>query len=653
MKMTFLNKFEDFGIYGYDKGHKDEAGNVYVPCPQCGPTRHRHSKNTPSLSVNVDRGVFNCHHCGWKGNLITTDWQSNNHVKPLNISNPISFNLKKGLINWFKEKRGISHPTLIRCRVGVTQKVILQVRNEDPTLLGKWIKKSVIAFNYYLDGQLIDVKYRDSEKNFGKEKGADLIFYGMDDIRDEKECFIVEGEMDKLAFAEAGIMNVLSVPNGSVISEKEKQDYQKNGVAAFKPMNLKYLDNCIDKMDHIKTYYLITDDDLPGIKLREELARRLGRENCMFIQCTKLGCKDANEILLKHGVDALKNIKDYADSFPMTNVLTAKSISDKISSLYTFGMDKGVSTGFVCLNEHFRIRKGHLIVINGRQGMGKSSFVFYLAIYTAWKYNWKWGIYSIESFPPENIFRQLAEIFIGKTFDKDKPRRMSRHELDIAMNFMEDHFYIIDESHDNLYTPDELRNITIKLTKKHGIQGIIKDPWNSLVKVYKQGESYNDWLQRQLTAEVAMATQYGIVNMVCAHPITLRNQTKEGKFPAPTIYDLEGGQMWANKVYDAICIDRSDYSSYSDTAIDLHVQKIKFQDLCGIPTRPDDPVKLYFNRWSKRYLEELRGVKLCPLQKLNIPSQQLGMFENNILDDEEIEERKHEIIFNNNQEAPF
>lgn len=651
--MTFLNRFEDFGITGYDKGHKDEQGNVYVPCPQCGPSRKHHAKNTPSLSVNVIRGVFNCHHCGFKGNLISSDWQDNNKVKPLNFTGTIDFNLKKNLIRWFKEKRGISHSTLIRCRIGMTSKVILQLRNSDPTLIGKWMKKSVIAFNYYLDGQLVDIKYRDSEKNFGKEKGADLIFYGMDDIRDETECFIVEGEMDKLAFAEAGIMNVLSVPNGSVISEKERQEYLKVGVAAFKPMNLKYLDNCIEKLDKIKSFYLITDDDLPGIKLREELARRLGKENCYFIQCKKLGCKDANEILLKHGPDVLKNIKDYADAFPISNVLTAKSIADKISSLYTFGMDKGLSTGFVSVNEHFRMRRGHLIVVNGRQGMGKSSFVFYLAIYTAWKYNWKWAIYSIESFPAENVFRQLAEIFIGKSFDKDVANRMSRYELDIAMNFLDNHFYLIDESHENLYTPDELRNITIKLIKKHGIQGVIKDPWNSLVKQYKSGESYNDWLQRQLTAEVAMSTQHSIVNLICAHPITLRNANKDGIFPAPTIYDLEGGQMWANKVYDAICIDRFDPSSYSNTEVALHVQKIKFQDLCGRPTKPDYPIKLYFDRYTKRYKEELKGTRYCPLQKLKLPSQQTGLFEDNILDDEEIEEKKDEIIYNSNREAPF
>jgi twinkle protein len=43
-------------------------------------------------------------------------------------------------------------------------------------------------------------------------------------------CVIVEGEMDALSLHEAGIHNVVSVPNGATLGTN----------------NLDYLDNCID-----------------------------------------------------------------------------------------------------------------------------------------------------------------------------------------------------------------------------------------------------------------------------------------------------------------------------------------------------------------------------------------------------------------------
>lgn len=46
-------------------------------------------------------------------------------------------------------------------------------------------------------------------------KGAEKIFFGLDDVKDCTEIIIVEGEMDKLAMNEAGIWNVISVPDGA------------------------------------------------------------------------------------------------------------------------------------------------------------------------------------------------------------------------------------------------------------------------------------------------------------------------------------------------------------------------------------------------------------------------------------------------------
>ena len=48
------------------------------------------------------------------------------------------------------------------------------------------------------------LKYRDKDKNFRLEAGAERIFYGLDHI-DNDQVIIVEGEVDKLSMYETGI----------------------------------------------------------------------------------------------------------------------------------------------------------------------------------------------------------------------------------------------------------------------------------------------------------------------------------------------------------------------------------------------------------------------------------------------------------------
>ena len=142
--------------------------------------------------------------------------------------------------------------------------------------------ENTIQFNYYVGGQLTNVKYRDGRKNFKLYKGAEKVFYNIDNIVGYDYCVIVEGEMDVLALHEAGITNAISVPNG----------------AALNTNNLDYLDNCIDYFDDMSKIIIAVDSDAPGQALQTELIRRLGAETCYIT--TFDDCKDANEYLVKH-----------------------------------------------------------------------------------------------------------------------------------------------------------------------------------------------------------------------------------------------------------------------------------------------------------------------------------------------------------------
>ena len=67
-------------------------------------------------------------------------------------------------------------------------------------------KENTIHFNYMMGDQLINIKYRDARKNFKLYKGAEKVFYNINNIVGYNTCIIVEGEMDVLSFHEVGML---------------------------------------------------------------------------------------------------------------------------------------------------------------------------------------------------------------------------------------------------------------------------------------------------------------------------------------------------------------------------------------------------------------------------------------------------------------
>ena len=183
--------------------------------------------------------------------------------------------------------------------------------------------ENTIQFNYFMGDQLINVKYRDGRKNFKLYKGAEKVFYNINSIVGYDSCVIVEGEMDVLALHEAGIKNVISVPNGATLNSN----------------NLDYLDNCIDYLDDKTKIVLAVDADDAGQALKQEFIRRLGAEVCFLVEFN--GQKDANEYLLEHGAAELRNAIHTATQVPLEGVTTLKDIQDELIDFVKNGLKPG------------------------------------------------------------------------------------------------------------------------------------------------------------------------------------------------------------------------------------------------------------------------------------------------------------------------
>ncbi|KAK2981400.1 hypothetical protein RJ640_017988 [Escallonia rubra] len=152
----------------------------------------------------------------------------------------------------------------------------------------------------------------------GKEKGAEKILYGLDNIKSVDELIIVEGEIDKLSMEQAGLLNCVSVPDGAPqkVSAKELPSLEKD-------TRFPYLWNCKEYLDKASRIILATDSDIPGQALAEELARRLGRERCWLVSWPKKDeysyFKDANEVLKNLGAGTLRDTVGNAKPYQVQN----------------------------------------------------------------------------------------------------------------------------------------------------------------------------------------------------------------------------------------------------------------------------------------------------------------------------------------------
>jgi twinkle protein len=520
--------FSDYGII-----IKRTNGQVKTKCPKC--SHDRRKKSDPCLSVNIDEGVWNCHNCGWKGSLKKTNYMEKQiFVKPK--ENKAVSKYSQGMLDFFI-KRGISEKTLINNKVTEGYEYMPQANKE----------RNTIQFNYYRNKELVNVKYRDGDKNFKLVKDAERILYGIDDIINNDEVIIVEGEIDKLSFYEIGYKNCVSVPNGA------------------SNLKLEYLK---DFPDDLKKVYIATDNDEPGRKLAEELSRRIGRDICYRVDFQEF--KDANEALLKVNLeDFLKNAKPY----PLEGVIGVDSFDIDIDDLYNNGLSRGDVSGHINFDKLFSFTTSQLTVITGVPTHGKSNWLEHMCIRLSAIHGWNFGVFSPEHYPLQLHFSVLAEKFIGKTFRNiSRYNRMSKDELQHAKEFISKSFHWIRPDGD-VFTVDAILTAAAGLVKRYGIKGLIIDPYNKIHASFGN-QSETQYINDFLTKLTIFKQKYDIHIFLVAHPRKMSKQ-ENGLYDVPTLYDIAGSANFYNQVDNGITVYRNFETGHSH----VYVQKVKFRHI--------------------------------------------------------------------------
>lgn len=544
--------YERLKAFGID-ADKRKGNKQKMFCPEC--HNGRKNKADKSLSVDWEQCVAHCHYCG--KSFFFGERERNREVmvhpteqrteerkgyrKPGRLcgEEPLDANMLK----WFAD-RGI--PAEVVQREGII-KVCRKLPQTGQV-------ERCIVFPYHQNGELVNRKYRDGRKNFMLETGAKLVPWRIDHIRDTTECIITEGEMDALSFLAIGWNNVISVPNGA-------------------QNNLGFLDEFIEThLDNKLRVYIAVDSDTKGMQLRAELVRRLGEEQCRIVNYGK-DCKDANELLVKEGPEALKQALAEAVEVPMEGVFTAADVKQELYLLLEKGLPKGAVFDLGQLDNLLSVETGRLMVVTGIPGEGKSEFIDEMTVRLSLRYDWRCAYFSPENFPVTLHMQKLVEKLVGKHFLKGV---IKDNEFDAAVSYLSHNF--LDILPEEGYLADCILERAEMLVRRKGIRVFVIDPYNCIEHQIPSGQSETQYISAFLERLLNFARRRQVLVILAAHPTKMKLDPLTKKFPVPTMYDISGSAAFFNKADFGIAIERD-----RDRGVTrVHVQKVKFRHL-GYP----------------------------------------------------------------------
>lgn len=336
---------------------KEHGGELFFKtCPYCKPRATR--GNVRTFSINLKTGQFKCLRasCGISGNMVTLskdfDFSLGNEVdeyyrpnkKYKRLKQPKEAIKPKPEAIQYLESRGISEE--------VAKKYEITVQTSHPNIL---------VFPFYDEkGVLQFVKYRKTD--FDKTKDANKewceastkpVLFGMKQCDDSFDTLVVvEGQLDSLAVATAGIPNAVSVPTGA--------------------KGFTWIPYCWDWLCKWKKIIVFGDFEKGSISLLDELAKRLKDRVEHVREDNYKDCKDANEILLKYGAEQVRKCVEESVKLPIDNVIDLADVKE----LDPYSIEK-IPTGIADVDNLLcgGIPFGVVTIVTGKSGKGKSTFV--------------------------------------------------------------------------------------------------------------------------------------------------------------------------------------------------------------------------------------------------------------------------------------
>lgn len=508
-------------------------GQYRMFCPSCRPTRRNKLERSLSLSIESHQFMWKCWHCDEAGRAFTFERRPMSPPpKPIQTDDLTDLTPEAKV---YLESRGIHMYTgLTNVRSCVkyfsklqreTQAIAFVTRNEK--------------------GMITSIKYRSLEDKSFAAQGSQGRYWNLENATPDKPLVITEGEMDALALQEAGIHNAVSVPSGAP-SSSGTIHRESGGRFDYMASGEKLYASC-------GRVIIFTDQDEPGRALADELARRIGKHRCYFVM-VPLDCKDANDVLVRHGKEKLREVVEQAKPWPVAGLYDAVHYTEKVLDLYQKGAGTGVSTGLDAVDEIYTVAPGMVTVVTGVPSSGKSEFIDQLMVNLATREDWSFCVASFEN-PPERHIVKLAEKHTGLPFFDGPSKRMDQTGLTAAIDWVSSHFLFIEAADGQPSTIDSILERASIAVMRKGVRGLVIDPYNFIEKTGKDTET--EQVSDMLSKVKRFANSHEVHVWFVAHPQKMY-RNPDGGTSIPTGYDILGSSHWFNKCDFGITVHRTE-----------------------------------------------------------------------------------------------
>ncbi len=392
-----------------------------------------------------------------------------------------------------------------------------------------------------------------------------------DEGLDKETVILVSHPLDRMAILQAGITSVICLPDNLHLPDADQWNF------------LPLLANVLKDAKRIITAF---PDTMEGNGAGHEIARRLGYQRCYRVDWTKVNKPDdckvmspwvANLLWEEGGVESVLGM---ACPYPSSSAQELVDVFGTVDFYLRNGMPRGVDLGMPSLDALYSVKPGQSTMIYGIPNQGKTTLIDNLCYRLASRHGWSGAIFSPEFKEPARWFTSMVERVMGRAVSPENP--LVEEEYQAACSFVQDHFKVIDPTHNESATDNPcsltaiLEEATI-LVMKYGIRFLVIDPWNELDSTRPMNITEKEHLQSQLTLLNRFMARHGVHVFIAVHPNKLEKE-RDGYYPVPNVYQADNGAMWFNKMDNIIC-DYRHVGRPDEDIHDLHIQKIRHREV--------------------------------------------------------------------------
>lgn len=465
---------------------------VFLKCPYCGNL----SGDKEKFAINLETGRFNCFRasCGAKGNMITLARDFGFSLSD-DVDRYYNLNRRNDRFRHFKEFRAThSDPAEQFCKgrgisAEICQRFELITRADD---------ENILVFPFKDEkGELRFIKYRNMSYQKGDkgskewcEKDCMPILFGMNLVPETaKEIIITEGQMDTLAMAEAGYLNVVSVPTGA--------------------RGFTWIPHCWNFLQRFDSICVVGDCENGIITLADTLSTRFGKKVRIARVEDYQGYKDANDVLLHFGSGAVKALVDNAEYIKNSRIINMSDVKyvdmSKMPKIKTeiSDLDKILGGGMII---------GNLIIQTGKRGDGKSTWTSNLIV-NALDQDFNCMIYSGEM-PKIMVKNWIDSQIAGKSV-------LTNSEIDACDAWYNNRLFIYDsdiiDEDDDRSEEDILLEAFEEAIVRLSVTLLVIDNLMTIVESETNERLYRR--QSRFVGKLAnLCKKYGVVIILVAHP---------------------------------------------------------------------------------------------------------------------------------------